>query len=197
MATHVSNPCYSQSASKQKKANICQVSGGGGSTRGAKEAGLAVRYAMDGSDFCIETLRRNFPEAEIYHDWSDKFATLEEDLRVDIGHLSPPCQMWSVAKRWLGKNDEMNLASLFSVFGLVKKMMPRLVTLEQTFGITAPKFEAPFNSLVHAFTSLGYSVCWQIVRLQTLGLPQSRKRLIMIAAGCVQPTPFITQNYMH
>jgi DNA (cytosine-5)-methyltransferase 1 len=138
---------------------------------------------MDGCNFCIKTLTRNFPEAKVYHTWTDKFATLEEDLRVDILHLSPPCQIWSPAHTRPGINDEQNFASLFAVMALVSKVKPRIVTLEQTFGIMARRFEASFNSLIHCFTSLNYSVSWQIVQFKELGLPQNRRRLIIFAAG--------------
>ncbi len=138
---------------------------------------------MDGNPDCIPTLKVNFPGAKIYCEWSNAFAVRHEDLRVDILHLSPPCQVWSRVHTRPGQNDDMNLASLFGITGLIKKIKPRIATLEQTFGIMDARFEQPFNSLVHAFTCLEYSVSWQVVKLQELGLPQSRQRLIMIAAG--------------
>lgn len=62
-------------------------------------------------------------------------------------------------------------------------MRPRLVTLEQTYGLTHDRHAPFFNALIQAFTSNGYSVQWRIVPLVNYGLPQTRKRLIMIGAA--------------
>ncbi|KAI8259960.1 Modification methylase HphIA [Colletotrichum sp. SAR11_239] len=65
---------------------------------------------------------------------------------------------------------------------LVERLRPRIFTLEQTFGILQGCHDPFFCSLVGGFTDYGYSVTWKIVHLQTWGLPQTRKRLIMIGA---------------
>lgn len=106
-------------------------------------------------------------------------------LFVDVLHLSPPCQVWSPVHTVPGQNDKQNFASLFACEELLKKSKPRMVTLEQTFGILHPKFSQAFNSLIQMFTFYGYSVSWQLVEFQRWGLAQSRKRLIIIAAGYV------------
>lgn len=62
-------------------------------------------------------------------------------------------------------------------------MRPRLVTLEQTFGITHDRHAGYLWALVGDMTDQGYSVRWKVVRLCTWGLAQDRKRLIMIAAA--------------
>jgi DNA (cytosine-5)-methyltransferase 1 len=79
-------------------------------------------------------------------------------------------------------NDEKNRAVLFSVGVLVNKLRPRILTLEQTFGLLSPTNEAYFNVMVQEFTSLGYSVRWKVVELDGWGVPQTRKRLIMIGS---------------
>lgn len=62
-------------------------------------------------------------------------------------------------------------------------MRPRLVTLEQTFGITHERHAGYLWALIGDMTDQGYSVRWKVVRLCTWGLAQDRKRLIMIAAA--------------
>jgi DNA (cytosine-5)-methyltransferase 1 len=79
----------------------------------------------------------------------------------------------------------MNRASLFAVRELIEKTKPRIITLEQTYGILYQKFAPEFGGLVGMFTDHGYSVSWQVVEFHKWGLAQRRKRLIMIAAWYV------------
>ncbi|TQV93241.1 C-5 cytosine methyltransferase DmtA [Cordyceps javanica] len=138
-------------------------SGAGGVSRGAQDAGFKVRYAIDKE-----------PE---------KYAKKAARLPVDILHLSPPCQVWSPAHTHSGVNDAANTEALYTCRRLIKQTRPRIITLEQTFGITHAKHIGHFWALIRDFTDLGYSVRWSIIRLCTWGSPQDRKRLIMIAAA--------------
>lgn len=98
-------------------------------------------------------------------------------------HLSPPCQVWSPAHTHSGANDAANTEALYTCRRLIEQTRPRLITLEQTFGITHAKHISHFWALIRDFTDFGYSVRWSVIRLCTWGSPQDRKRLIMIAAA--------------
>lgn len=154
--------------------------------RGASMAGLKLMYGLDfNSDGC-STLRANFPDIKVFEKWAHEFVALPDPLKkllVDILHLSPPCQVFSPIHTRAGKDDEMNFASLFAVEELIKKTRPRMVTLEQTFGILHNRFSSAFNSLIKMFTDSGFSTSWQVVEFHKFGLAQSRKRLIIVAAG--------------
>lgn len=163
-------------------------SGAGGASRGATLAGLDIQYALDCWPVANKTYQKNFPRVKVFQMFSDKFirnmgSQPSAQFYVDILHISPPCQYWSPAHTNPGKDDERNMASLFSVLGLIKIVRPRMVTIEQTFGLHTPHFRKFFNALVNIFSSLGYSVRWSIVGLANWGLPQSRSRLVMIASG--------------
>ncbi|KAK7949352.1 RIP defective [Apiospora aurea] len=161
-------------------------SGAGGASYGARCAGFHIRIACDHWKDALETYRHNFPETELHG--KDVFALLAEapdggpELRVDVLHLSPPCQFWSPAHTVAGKHDEQNIAALLSCHRLLHKFRPRLFTLEQTFGILDPRFEYYFNALLLGFTRHGYSVRWRVLRLENWGLPSPRKRLVMLGA---------------
>lgn len=185
--------------------------GAGGTTRGAVMAGLRVKWGFDFDNHACTTWRLNFPSATCYEMSSERFVALAtpspyssyipDDVKVDILHLSPPCQYFSPAHTIEGKNDEMNTASLFAVAAVIKVAKPRVVTLEQTFGILYPRFRGYFHSLICMFTSCGFSLRWAIVPLAQWvslffyfcpreyksltvfqGLPQRRFRLIIIAS---------------
>lgn len=147
--------------------------GGGGATRGAVMAGLRVKWGFDHWEHACSTWRTNFPQATCYELSSQEFVLNVQgaryrkplDVKVDILHLSPPCQYFSPAHTVDCPNDELNVASLYAVGAVVKVAKPRVVTLEQTFGLVAARFRQYFNSLIQMFTSLSFSVRWAIVPL--------------------------------
>ncbi|KAK4077500.1 uncharacterized protein Triagg1_3832 [Trichoderma aggressivum f. europaeum] len=109
--------------------------------------------------------------------------TKDRLMRVDVLHLSPPCQYFSPAHTRESIHDETNVCALFACRELINKLRPRLVTLEQTFGITHERHHQYLRGLIGDYTQLGYSVRWKVVRLCTWGLAQDRKRLIILAAA--------------
>ena len=55
-----------------------------------------------------------------------------------------------------------------------------MVTLEQTDGLlNRPEW---FRSLVMMFTDLGFSLSWKVLHGVEYGVPQTRKRLFLLAA---------------
>ncbi|OHF03445.1 C-5 cytosine-specific DNA methylase [Colletotrichum orchidophilum] len=175
---------HGQPPEKQQYTVFDSFCGAGGFSRGAERAGLKLQHAVDSWDRACNTYRRNFPATNLFEMTVDEFIVSQRDvaMRVDILHLSPPCQTWSPAHTVAGQNDEANIAALFACRSLVEKVRPRIFTLEQTFGIMQPVHAPFFCSLVGGFTEFGYSITWKIVHLQTWGLPQVRKRLIMIGS---------------
>lgn len=82
---------------------------------------------------------------------------------IDVLHLSPPCQYFSPQSYLhasVGRINEAAEAALSATEIIVNKMRSRLVTLEETFGITHDTHEGFLNSLVEGLTRHGYSVRW-------------------------------------
>lgn len=119
-----------------------------------------ARFAVDSWDTACSTYSRNFPQVGILNWDIADFVTRPTCPVVDLLHISPPCQFWSPAHTREGQNDDSNIAALFACFNLVKKLRPRIVTVEQTFGLMHDRHSLFFNSLIHNFTCSGYSVRW-------------------------------------
>lgn len=149
--------------------------GAGGTTCGAVMAGLKVKWGFDFWEHACTTWEANFSDAACYCMASDEFVNMAQKssdnslagAKVDILHLSPPCQYFSPAHTVDGIDDEMNTASLYAVLEVVKVAKPRVVTLEQTFGILGARYRWYFASLIHMFATLQFSVRWAIVPLST------------------------------
>lgn len=121
----------------------------------------------------------------------DEFIHVSNDrmMRVDVLHLSPPCQFFSPAHTHQSVHDDDNIFALFGCSTLINKLRPRLITLEQTFGITHERHNVYLRALIGDYTQMGYSVRWKVVRLCTWGLAQDRKRLIILAAAPGEKLP--------
>ena len=155
--------------------------GAGGMSRGAVSAGLRVSWGFDFNTSACKTYQMNFFGTPIYNVWANQFSEAKGDHKVDICHLSPPCQFFSDAHTVQGKDDDMNTASLFAIFNLLEKAKPRIVTLEQTSGLIR-RHAIYFNSVINMFTSRGFSVRWKVMNCADFGLPQRRTRLFIMAS---------------
>lgn len=158
--------------------------GAGGSTRGALLSGLRPKWGFDFSPHASSSWSRNFPMGVCYntdaHNFIWRASLARSDFKVDILHLSPPCQFFSPAHTVNGVDDERNVASLFAVEEMIKVTTPRVVTLEQTFGIMCSRFRWYFNQLIGMFTSQNFSVRWAVVPLaQWVCIPLPSLALIL------------------
>jgi len=151
-------------------------------------AGLDVQWGFDFNQHACSTYTLNFPRASIHNLWAHEFSALADSHKCDIAHLSPPCQFFSDAHTVMGKDDDMNTASLFAITALLRKTTPRIVTLEQTSGLLR-RHELYFNAVIQIFTSLGFSIRWRLLNCADYGLPQRRWRIFLLAACPGEPLP--------
>ncbi|KAI4236866.1 MAG: hypothetical protein LQ349_002282 [Xanthoria aureola] len=76
---------------------------------------------------------------------------------------------------------------------------PRVVTLEQTAGLMRLGYRGgrhsnSFDQFINQFTSRGYNIALKIFNMAEFGLPQHRKRLIIIASCPGEPVSFSRTN---
>ena len=170
--------------SKRKYTLGDSFSGAGGFSRGAIQANLHITWAFDSNPPACASYALNNPHTSLYPHWANDFCALPpltSPFKVDICHLSPPCQFFSDAHTVMGKDDDMNTASLFAISEVIKKGMPRVVTLEQTSGLLR-RHGVWFNAVVLMFTALGFSVRWRVLNCADFGVPQRRMRVFVIAS---------------
>ncbi|CAO1598785.1 hypothetical protein XANCAGTX0491_002545 [Xanthoria calcicola] len=163
--------------------------GAGGMSRAAYDNKLHIQDAFDFDKNACHSYGLNFPNARIHCLWAHEFVNLPHDCKVDIAHLSPPCKFFSDAHTKAGKDDEMNTASWTALGELLMKSKPRVVTLEQTYGILRARHEGYLNALIQVFSSHGFSIRWRLLNCADYGLPQMRLRLFMIASCPGEPLP--------
>ncbi|CAG7562302.1 unnamed protein product [Fusarium equiseti] len=169
----------------QKYTMFDSCSGAGGVSRGALMAGFKVQYAIDKAPEVWNTYQTNFTNTELFRMPLDQLLLDHHigHMRVDVLHFSPPCQFFSPAHTHASVHDDENIFALYGCNQLLRKLRPRIVTVEQTFGLAHDRHEEHFHALIQDFTQHNYSIRWKVVRLCTWGAAQDRKRLILIAAA--------------
>jgi DNA (cytosine-5)-methyltransferase 1 len=163
--------------------------GCGGASRGAELAGLAIKWAIDSDEKAARSYRATFKSATCYQEEiSDLLSRLGEPgataaYMIDVLHMSPPCQAFSLARTGGSeKEKELLQAPITSVGDILGGVKPRIATMEETAGLYYAHKDW-MARVIRDITGAGYGVRWKIMESQTMGVPQVRKRVVIIAAG--------------
>ena len=156
--------------------------GAGGATEGLARAGFTVLGAIEIDRAAAESYRANHPSVALREEdvTTVDEATWRKDLKLERGELAllktcPPCQGFSS----LGRNhDESRNDLVLQTWRFVREFRPRVVLLENVPGLEK---DWRFARLVRQLRSTGYSARAYRVDAEELGVPQRRRRLILIA----------------
>lgn len=172
---------------------FAEVSAGpGGASRGAAMAGLKVVLATESCHHACSSYRANFPGTELCQVTTTEFAADETQRPVDLLHISSSA-LTEVGYKPEADNKPEAAKKLEAVrticTDLLKKTHSRFVLMVQPATITSEGMKPFLNAVIKSFTDLGYSFQWKIVNLVEYGLPQMRKRFIMIASAPGEKLP--------
>ena len=159
--------------------------GAGGCSLGFKQAGFQIMYATDVCPVAVNTYKTNFPEdlcvqADIrnldFQTLRKKPALASKDLDVLIG--GPPCQGFSAAG--LKAEDDIRNTLIFHYLRAVGDLKPRWFVMENVEGLLTAKKGEYLLELVLGLMALGYVLRVEKVYGHAHGLPQRRKRVIVM-----------------
>ncbi len=157
--------------------------GGGGLAVGLKEAGFNTVAAVEVEPHAAATFKANHPTVQIFRqDVRTVTGAMLIPLtggKVDVLAACPPCQGFSsLTSKWR-KEDERN--SLVNEVGrLAGELRPRAIMMENVPGL-AKKGRPLFNALLEQLETLGYEINWSVLQVADYGVPQRRRRLVMLA----------------
>lgn len=102
--------------------------------------------------------------------------------RPDYLHASPVCANFSqahTAKAGKGGETTDDLTAAIAVAEAIRQLQPRVFTLENV-----PRYQnsQSFAIILSALEQEGYSVDYSVVNMADFGLPQARRRLVLIAS---------------
>lgn len=178
---------------------VVLFAGGGGVEAGMVSAGIrpvvAVEYDPSKpqlSHAIAHTHHRNFSEygCKIIQQTVQEVAAskFQGFPQPDYLHASPVCANFSqahTAKAGAALETPDDLSAAQAVAAAIRQLRPRVFTLENV-----PRYlsSQSFTIILNALESLGYSVNYSIVNMADYGLPQARKRLVLVASKDFAPT---------
>lgn len=175
----------------------------GGLTHGVQKTGINVVAGIDIDSTCKYAYEENNRAIFINKGIEDVTA---EDINALYPHESikilmgcAPCQPFSnYSLRYIKDGRKDNKWKLLYYFlNLVDKTSPDIVSMENVPQLTK---EIVFNDFITKLENLGYSVSWSIVNCADYGVPQSRKRLVLLASQfgdiTIIPPIYNKDNYL-
>lgn len=168
-----------------KPVAIDLFSGGGGLTVGLKAAGFSVCAAVEYDEVAATTYSENHPEV-VMITRDIRTVTAEEIVRcsptnkIDLIAACPPCQSFSSLTFKYKRNDSRD-ELIFEFARLVEQIKPRSIMMENVPGL-AIKGEKLFNPVIKKFKRLGYKIEYRVLEVADYGVPQNRKRLVVLGA---------------
>lgn len=166
----------------QKPVVVDLFCGAGGLSYGLQSAGLCVRAGVDIDDASSYPFKTNCKAEFLKRDVS---ALTGEELRQLFGSAEvkvlagcAPCQPFSTySNTRKTADDRWQLLRSFSKLALDVK--PHIVTMENVVQLSQRPIWAEF---VHSLERAGYHVSWDTFSCERFGVPQTRKRLVLLAS---------------
>ena len=157
-------------------AEIC--AGAGGAALGLEQAGFTPSVLVELDADCCATLRLNRPWQVFQADITADDARLTGPP-VDLLSGGLPCTPHSRAGGQLGEGDERHL--WHAATRLVSQGRPRAVLLETSDAVMSALFDVERAGTVARLREAGYLVRWETIDACWYGVPQHRKRAVLVA----------------
>lgn len=197
---------------KKEYTVIDLFAGAGGLSLGLYQAGWHSLFAIEKNPFAFETLKYNLIDRKKHFNWPEWLPIINHDInevlknyfeqlmdlqgKVDLVAGGPPCQGFSMAGKRV--KDDVRNQLVFSYIKFIKLVQPKMVLFENVKGFTYAfnkKKEGvePYSQIViNALEGLGYAVKPHVIDFSEYGVPQRRKRFILVGVkeGLCSPDKF-------
>ncbi|UTH01832.1 DNA (cytosine-5-)-methyltransferase [Macrococcoides canis] len=164
------------------KNSLDLFSGAGGLLTGLKQSGINSKVANEIDESAAVTLKINYPNVNVIcGDITDKNVKkyiIESSNNIDMVCGGPPCQGFSLAG-YRREDDPRN--KLFVDFiDIVLNIKPKIIIFENVTGILSSNKGKTYNEIKELFESIDYNIEGRVLSFDNYGIPQKRKRLILI-----------------
>lgn len=195
---------------KDKYTVIDLFAGCGGLSLGLYLAGWHGLFAIEKNEFAFETLKHNLIDNKRHFDWPEWLPQTHHDInevlksyskqlkglrgKVDLVAGGPPCQGFSMAGQRV--EDDVRNQLVFSYIKFIELVRPKMLLFENVKGFTYAfnkknKSDAePYShKVIRELQRLGYNVKDFVIDFSNYGVPQRRKRFILVGIQDSLGTP--------
>lgn len=166
-------------------------SGPGGLSLGLRRSGLNVIANVELNRDAMDTYASHDANAIHFNEDVRGISFTQFRGKVDIVVGGPPCQPFSIGGLQKGKADERDMIPEF--IRCLKEVQPEAFLMENVPGLIHKKSRPYFDSVLAQLSQCGYRLNWAVLNSADYGVPQKRKRLIVMGARSIQlrfPMPF-------
>ncbi len=160
--------------------------GVGGSTYGARLAGVDVVAAVDCDAEARSTYRDNHPAVRFFGRRCQNLSPREIQRRcgkIDLIIASPECTSHTCAKG-NARRSEASRETAFQVCRFAAHLKPRWIVVENVMHMRSWR---KYPDWIKQLEELGYRVRQQVLNAAEFGVPQSRKRLFVLCDLLMDP----------
>ena len=190
--------------------------GCGGLSLGLYQAGLEGIFAIEKNKDAFSTLKYNLIDNKKHFRWpnwleidnldicdviknhSDELLSLRNTVSLVVG--GPPCQGFSMAGK---RNSEDTRNKLFKQYlKFIRLVQPDTIIFENVHGFTVgfndkngKKAKSHSQIITDALKRDKYKVSSKLINMSEFGVPQNRKRFILVASKVFDPNEFFVKLY--
>lgn len=161
--------------------------GAGGLGLGLERAGFDILLSFDIDQTCINTINANsrlFHHQAVQADIAEMLGgNLLKRCNLKRGELfllagGPPCQGFSVQRR--GSDTDVRNELVLKYGQLIDELFPCYFVMENVSGLGGKRGKTILEQLIEQVESTGYTVHVKLLDAQEYGVPQRRKRYIIV-----------------
>ena len=153
-------------------------------TTGLKRAGFHVVGAVEIEPGAASTFQVNHPDTRLFvqdirHVTGQDLLVLSPTKTIDLLAGCPPCQGFTSLTAKYHRDDPRNIL-VNEMMRLVEEVTPRAVMMENVPGL-AQRGKHLLEPIIGKLKKLGYQVNLDILQAADYGVPQMRRRLVLLA----------------
>lgn len=151
--------------------------GCGGLDLGFRNAGFEIAYANDIDPAVWETYEKNH---KLVVDKRSITEVPSDEVPDVIGIIGgPPCQSWSLAGAMRGIEDPRG--KLFYEYArILQDKRPLFFLAENVPGLISSAHIDEFKKIINKLSDIGYNISYKLLDARNYGVPQERKRVIIV-----------------
>ncbi|GAA0261772.1 DNA cytosine methyltransferase [Halobacterium noricense] len=157
--------------------------GVGGLTHGLETAGIPVAVGVDRDDECEHAYEANnearFEQADVADLDAEQVSEWLDDGTVSVLAGCAPCQPFSNLNNAEDSSERDDWGLVRDFGNLVEEVEPGIVVMEN---VSELRNKPVYSDFVNTLWRAGYDVSFSVVECPDYGIPQDRKRIVVLAS---------------